>query len=262
MAVKTFHIFNVKGQLEDLSSLYTDKPVGTPQDFEIEADPDEDLVDSSDIEVEAEADLADLESMTVWYILRDQLGEDWWVHEAQATVDVLEGSFPISQGARDLIQSLRLLESGNAFWKEWEVFNWVCQGINGDGVDFTGFPIPTVEQMAEAMLLASFVEKARGEQENYSEEVLSYIATTCLEHGMWVLPFPLVIAGDRIRELLKRRDLSVPLDREASIRKGSDPLTSQEAVQGVRYRALWDEVQGIVKESVRELSTYKRVSST
>ena len=263
MAVTAIHIFDLPGQLEDLSTLYTDEPVGTPQDFEIEEDPDDDLVDSSDLAATSESDLTDLESLTIWYILRDQLGKEWWQYEIQAIEDVLDEKFPISPGARDLIQSLKLLETGNAFWKEWEVFNWVSQGINGDGVDFVNFAVPEIEQMAEAMLVASFISKARQQVPDlYGEEVLSYIAVTCLEQGIWVLPFPLVIAQDRLSELLKRRDLDIPLNREANIRRGDKPESSAESVQGERYRALVEEIAGAVRESVRELSTYKRVSNT
>ena len=63
----TFIVFDVQGQLEDLASIFSDQPVGTPHDFDISADPDDDLVSEDDQAVEREVSLADLEAPTVWW---------------------------------------------------------------------------------------------------------------------------------------------------------------------------------------------------
>lgn len=254
-------IVDFANQLEDLSTLFSDKPVGVPEDFDIDADPDDDLVDPSDIEVTQELSIADLEALTVWYILRDQFGEDWWQLEAQALSDALSDDFSLAEADLDLFQALRVLESGNGFWKEWEVFNWVCQGLSGIGTNFTAFPVLTIEQMAEAMVVAELLLRTRKRDESYSEEVLSYISITCLEQGLWVLPFPLDVAQNRTITLLRRRDMGLPLERLDSIKAGEQPLDDVERVQGRRFKDLKGEINRMVQESVRELSTYRRLDT-
>lgn len=260
MPVNLSQVVRLSGPLEDLSTLLSDQPLGTPEDFSIDADPDDDLIDTSDVEVEMRSTLADLESLTLWYILRDQFGEDWWQNDAQAIVDVLGDVFHIDKGGKDMIQSLRLLEANNGFWKEWEVFNYICQGVNGDGVDFYRLPVPTIPEMAEAMLLADFLLRARNDKQSYSREVLSYIAVTCLEEGLWVLPYPLNRAQPRVIEILTSRTANFPLYRESIIRRGNSLLTSEEEAQSEMHDALKREVEEIVKESVRELESYKRAT--
>jgi hypothetical protein len=257
-------VITLKGPLEDLHTLLSDQPLGSSLDFEIDVEPP--VVDDTPQAVTTtEYRLSSLEPLTIWFVLRELFGTKWWELECAAMVDVLDDRFTITKPDRDLIYSLQMLETGNAFWHEWEVFNWLCQGLVGDGTDFVNFPVLTPMQMAEAMMIAHMIERARhGDKEevveDFASEVCQYAAVTCCEDGLWVLPEPLSEFQTCVNTLLERKHLDIPYEQAESIRVADSPPPDAELkVQWERCRAITDELARALKESMREIRSWKRI---
>jgi hypothetical protein len=264
-------IFSVEGALDDLLTLLDDVPMGTTSDFDIDVDPDDDLIEPSEgssVTVDAEDHLGDLEALSVWHILRDQLGVKWWQQDTKALCDLLDEQFSLSQADRDLVASLQLLEVGNGFWCEWEIFNWICQGLLGNGVAFNAFPVLHPIDMAYAMLVAQIIDQANvktgvyKEERTYQGEVLTYMAVTCMDSGLWALPFPLSVAQERVKELIKDRSTDIPINQATSIPSMTTrPTDVRQAIQWDRCPQMATNLLGSLIESKRELLSYKRVPS-
>jgi hypothetical protein len=254
-------VLTIRGWLDDLDVLFQDLPEGTVDDFDIEEDPDEDLDPGVPTEVTTTFTLTDLEPTTLIYILRHRFGEDWWQQDRDAIFELLRSiGQTVEEADKDAIRSLQLLYADEAFWTEWEVFNWVTQGLTDGVVDFTNLPVLAMKDMMRSMLVAMTVAQQQKVDVHYSDETVSYIAVTCMEHGQWALPFPLDVAQNRVQQLLRWRGIQdLPLGQVRDLVKESATPTPVDEVstQAYRFRLLLDFAIQELKEAKVEIDAYR-----
>jgi len=251
--------------LDDLYSLFSDIKAGETLETDIESDPDEDLEDAADEVVYQDDDvtLKDLNPVASLHVLKDTFGDEWWKLEHDALVDTLTDGAGLPESDRDLIRSLQLLYTDESFWTEWEIFNWVTKGLTDEPVDFETLGVLDVTEMLSSMLIADLVAKDQKMVAHYSPEVLSYIAVTCLEEGVWAVPAPLAVAQKRIEELMQMRGWhSLPLARVRALAYSRQPLppTGDINTQARRYRALISARATLLREAEAEIATYEKMS--
>lgn len=254
-------VLTIHGWLDDLDTLFQDVPEGTVDDFEIDEDPDEDLDPGVPEVVTTTFTLTDLEPTTLLFILRHQFGKDWWQQDREALFELLRTiGQTVDEPDKDAIRALQLLHVDEAFWTEWEVFNWITQGLTDGQVDFTNLPVLSLKDIMRSMLMAMIVAQSQKVEAHYSEETLSYIAATCVEHGLWALPFPMDVAQSRIQQILKWRGASdLPIGHVKQLVKESATPTPVDEVstQAYRFRLLLDfAIQGL-KETKSEIDAYR-----
>jgi hypothetical protein len=83
------------------------------------------------------------------------------------------------------------------FWTRWEVFHFLCQGLNGVVPDAESLNEHTVGQMMVAVDIATQIRKdlkELGHPVFFTEEVARYVAAQALHQGIWYLPEPLHFA--------------------------------------------------------------------
>jgi len=84
------------------------------------------------------------------------------------------------------------------FWKDWEVFHFICQALNNNRPVSGQLQQHTVGQMMVAVDIANQIRKELGhlsEVPQFSEEVAKYIAVHALDQSIWYLPEPLDFAN-------------------------------------------------------------------
>jgi len=251
----------VPGLLDDLATLLGDVRTGTVDDFEIDEDPDEDLEVTTPTVVDVSFSITDLSPITLLYILQHRFGSTWWENDRDAIFSLLnEVGLSTDESDKDMVRALQLLYVDEAYWTEWEVFNWITQGLTDGVTEFSSLPVLGLKDMSRSMLVAVMTAKDQKVEVHYSDEVLSYIAVTCIEHGQWALPYPLNVAQSRVDQLMAWRGIKdLPLARVKAIaRESVTPKTTSEiTVQAFRYRTLTDFIIQELKESRAEIDAYR-----
>lgn len=84
------------------------------------------------------------------------------------------------------------------FWKDWQTFHFLCQGLNNLIPSAQSLHDHSVGQMMVAVDIANEIRRDLGALTDvpiFSERVARYIASQALESGIWYLPEPLEFAN-------------------------------------------------------------------
>jgi hypothetical protein len=230
----------------------------------IQEDPDEDLDvgDDEDVLVTSPQSLKDLTPATVFYILHDQFDtEPWWEWEGEAIFSVLGEVLqkPLGPADEDMVQAIQTLRNDEPFWTEWEIFNIVTQGLDGRVVSFQGYPSLQPIEMQVAMDTARLVINVEEAHADYSEEVVSYIAVNCIEHGHWALPPPLHIAQERVVDLFHIQGWETPMYETVRTNEAEGSPVDLETERGLQvqlYRFLKEYRLSWRRRASREIDAY------
>lgn len=231
-----------KGNLKARSD--ADIPVCTIDDYDILEDPDNDL----ELFEPAQTITADgqhfvlraMEPLAVLHVLRKFLGGEWWTYDRDAIFQLVEDIVPLSGSSKDRIRALQLLYHNSSFWTEWEVFNWICQALDGLGTDFARTPQLRAHEMVMPLIVANTIATLQGADSEYGEEVVSYVAVSCMEDGCWTLPFPLSIAQNRVSVLWGRKGTNIPVGEVKLLARGDEHIKPEGYIncQALKYRWL------------------------
>lgn len=251
--------------LYDVTEIFPDMEVGDSYATSIESDPDEDLNDPAEEMVvqDDELSIKDLNPLVTLSVLKEKFGSGWWELEHDALVEVVTGGRGMPPSDRDLIRSLQLMYADESFWTEWEIFNWVTTGLTDEPVDFGMLGVLDVRDMLTSMIIADLISKDQHTIANYSPEVLSYIAVTALEEGIWAFPTPMSVAQNRAEELLKMRGWeSLPVARVRALAYNREhiPMTGDINVQAHRYRTLVSYRATLLKRAEAEIAIYRGIT--
>jgi hypothetical protein len=129
------------------------------------------------------------------------LDDDWldWPSEglAHELLDrVGESVGPITW---ERIQATRALLRGNSFWLSWPAFEKITAACAGVKPLFHLSQPPDPDDMCVSLLTAGEVDHPPP-----ADEVLRYVAASCVHAGLWYLPRPLEDAQDYALELVHR----------------------------------------------------------
>lgn len=86
----------------------------------------------------------------------------------------------------------------DAFWKDWQSFHFLCQGLNNLIPSAAVMHSHSVGQMMTAVDIANTIREDLGSITNtpsFTESVARYVAAQALEEGVWYLPEPLEFAN-------------------------------------------------------------------
>ena len=252
--------------MEDPEDFFPQLDAGGSHLLEDGLDPDEDLdvEEVDDLVVEDNAlGIKDMNPVVTLFLLRQELGEDWYHLDRDAIVDALLGCDRVDVADRDVVSAFQMLHREDAFWTEWEVFNWVAKGLSGVSTDFSTLMVLTLEELLTAVVLAKLVLNVQQHTAVYDQEVLSYIAVTCIEHGVWALPSPLHVAQRRVGELLALRGWPpLRVDHIRALAAGKKKLGDTEMeVQAKRYRQMENLRDLIFDEAASGIEKYKAVAN-
>lgn len=137
-------------------------------------------------------------------LLLDTLGPDYLAWTSEALHAELEDRFgKIGVVTWERIQALRVLHAHDAFWKEWEVFEKITAAILGEAPIFSFVQPPEAEEIAVSLTVA---KKINGENE-FSDDVLGYIAAACLNDGLWYLEAPLNVAEPALTDYDRKHEI-------------------------------------------------------
>lgn len=103
------------------------------------------------------------------------------------------------------VQAARAMHLRDSFWTEWEVFEKCALVLCGRIPDFQHVQLLEAEDLAVAISTA-----ARIDRHDYSEDVKRYIASACLNDGLWYVEPPIEpLAGPAIQAYVAEHGLSV-----------------------------------------------------
>jgi hypothetical protein len=145
-------------------------------------------------------------------LLLDKYGADWYGWEAPTLWREIISDFgipSISDHNKAKIQAIRTLHINEWYWKEWEVFNWITQALNGNIPDFHVIQKPTIGQMVNSVEIASVARN----DEKFDKEVEMFIAGVMVDEGVCYAPPPIDFCQGEIRRLLEslKVDHALPL---------------------------------------------------
>ena len=151
---------------------------------------------------------------------------DWDSEALKAELTETFGSVGVQTWER--VQAVRILHARESFWEDWHVFEKIAQAIVGEMTLFSVVQPPEAEEVAVAMVAADQIRVVQ-----YSDEVLSYIASACLHDSTWFLEDPLDAAQGQMDEFDRKNGFSrdrMSVRRALEGRKGyyRNPSTAAE----------------------------------
>lgn len=146
--------------------------------------------------------LIDLDPVTVLYVARDLAGKEWWLKDIQAVQDVIDDVLPQDETDFHILSALSTLFLHDKYWTDFDVFNHVTTALAGNVCTFHTLPVLALTEMMTSIDTSEVVLKIQGTRAKFHPDVVTYIAATCLEHDLLVLPPPLDLAQDQLSHLL------------------------------------------------------------
>lgn len=173
----------------------------------------------------------DLLAFPLCVLLLDELGPEYlsWTSEA-LHAELTERFGEVGVATWEKIQALRILQSHDAYWREWEVFEKVTVALMGEPPIFSFVQTPEAEEVAISLSIAKKINN----ENSFDEDVLGYIASACLNDGLWYLEDPLKVAEPTLSEYDRR----LGIDREWGQVAESlqDPKTVSDSVDPVQVQ--------------------------
>ena len=156
--------------------------------------------------------------------LTSRFGTEWilWEPETLWTELKIADGKAASELVRNKIQATKAILVSDSFWRDHLVFEKVAMAFNNHVPFFDQYQNPSPAMIANAMEEAAAIRTAA-----YSPEVLRYIAATCYQDGLVVLPEPLDAAQESLDEL-------------------SVPVVGRQFREDIRRR--WNELSGSAVE--------------
>lgn len=143
----------------------------------------------------------DLLAFPLSVFLLDELGPGYLAWTSEALYEELTDRFgTVGVATWEKIQALRILQAHDAYWKEWEVFEKVTVALMGEPPIFSFVQTPEAEELAISLSIAKRINNENA----FDEDVLGYIASACLNDGLWYLEDPLNIAEPALSEYDRR----------------------------------------------------------
>lgn len=124
-------------------------------------------------------------------LLLDKYGKEYMDWDSEVVRETLrKDGILISNSVWTKIQAVRVLLSVPSPWRQWEVFHWITQGINGEPPNFVYMEEPQLGHMAVAVDIMNIIDKGR----DFGEDIDKLTAVVFKEAGVAYAPAPLDFA--------------------------------------------------------------------
>jgi hypothetical protein len=148
----------------------------------------------------------------MYYALSQALGPQWWEEENEVIFETIHrAGFRLGPQGFTRTMALKALMSApqgeSLFHRNWKVFLFLATALSGRPGKWGDVDLPTPLEVYLAMKVA-----AEFRPEAYSDEVLSAIAASCLEDGLWVYPGVMGMAQAHALGQLRYYDIPVTVD--------------------------------------------------
>lgn len=180
--------------------------------------------------------------------LTRKLGREWILWEPETLWPEIRRIFGVAltEPLKAKIQATKALLVTDAFWRDHLAFEKVVMAFNNHTPLFDAYQNPSPAEIANALEEASKIRSGR-----FSDEVLRYVAVSCYQDGLILLPEPLDVAQEHLDELTSQvvgRQFVQDLRRRWSEQQVNEPSRDMysETVTGVqlaRMRAIQEYVR-------------------
>jgi hypothetical protein len=124
--------------------------------------------------------------LQVYRLLNDNYGHSWWDWEPETLWQTfaVEHHVEADDDLKNLVQAMQVLVNTNQVHEHWHIFENAVNALNGNHVDFTVMQPPTPSDIAAAFKVINTIRP----DEEFDEEIYTYVAGVCHGEGMVYLP--------------------------------------------------------------------------
>lgn len=130
-------------------------------------------------------------------LLLERYGQEYLEWEPEALrLSLSKDGYLLSNNVWTKILAVQVLHNSPSPWRQWEVFHWVCLGLNGKPPNFVYLEQPELGHLASGVDMMKIVDRTR----EFTDEIDKFITVTARHDGVFYLPAPLDFAQPELDE--------------------------------------------------------------